>query len=116
MKKMLLAIICILVAIPIGVYAFVHSKPFGSLPKGERLERVLNSSNYRDGAFRNEEPTTLMVQNEEGARQGRFKTMWNFVFGKKPEGRVPEEGEVTVVKSDLRGLYPQEDVYVWLGH
>ena len=116
MKKMLIAIVCIIVAIPIGVYAFVHSKPFGSLPKGERLERVLNSPNYRDGAFRNEEPTTLMVQNEEGARQGRFKTMWNFVFGKKPEGRVPQEGEVTVVKSDLRGLDPQEDVYVWLGH
>ena len=76
MKKMLIAIVCIIVAIPFGVYAFVHSKPFGSLPKGERLERVLNSPNYRDGSF----------QNEEGAGQGRFKTMWNFVFGKKPEG------------------------------
>ena len=116
MKKMLIAIVCIIVAIPIGVYAFVHSKPFGALPKGERLERVLRSPNYRDGSFQNEEPTTLMVQNDEVESSGRLKTMWNFVFGKKPEGLVPEEGEVPVVKTDLKHLDPREDVYVWLGH
>ena len=116
MKKMLLAIICIIVAIPIGVYAFVHSKWFGALPQGERLERVLRSPNYRNGSFQNEEPTSVMAQNDEGKSGGRLKTMWNFVFGKKPEGLVPAEGEVPVVQSDLRRLDPARDVYVWLGH
>ncbi len=115
MKKMLSILLSIIVIIVLSSFTFLRSKSFGALPEDERLERVQNSPNYRDGEFKNEEPTQLMVNNGEQSG-GKFKTMWKFLFGKKPEGLVPEEGEVTVIKSDLKQLNPNEDIYVWLGH
>ncbi len=116
MKKMFYILLCTVTVIVLSGFTFLHGKRFGALPEGERLERVLHSPNYRDGAFQNEEPTMHMTVNQDSARQGRFKTIVKFVFGKKPEGRMAEKGEVTVVRSDLRQLDPREDVYVWLGH
>lgn len=115
MKKMLSILLSIIVIIVLSSFTFLRSKSFGALPEGERLDRVQNSPNYRDGKFQNEEPTHLMVNSREQSRS-RLKIMWKFLFGKKPDGLVPKEGEVTVVKSDLKHLDPNEDLYVWLGH
>ena len=110
--SILIGVVAILV---LSSFTFLRSKPFGSLPKGERLERVLKSPNYRDGQFQNEEPTFMMLDSA-GRKQSKWKSMWKFLFGKRPERLVPEEGEVKVHKTDLKHLDPAQDLYIWFGH
>lgn len=94
-------------AIAAGIIAVLPG--FGRLPRGERRERVLNSPNYRDGQFRNLEPSPLMA-----GGKGRVRGMLEFLFGKK-EGLRPER-PVTAIRTDLRALAPESDLAVWFGH
>lgn len=82
---------------------------FGKLPDGERLARIQASPNYRDGEFRNQQPTTMMT-----GEDGQLGTTWKFLFGKH-ERRTPEQA-LPIVATDLAKLDPDTDVAVWLGH
>lgn len=108
MVTSLLILVIIGVAIPI-----VLSQPcFGRNPRGARLERVKQSPHYRDGQFQNEEPTELMT-----GKQGYWTSMKDMLTGRKRSPRLfPKEGEVSVVKSDLKHLPADQDLYVWFGH
>lgn len=90
------------------VIAFINQPSFGRLPRGERLERIKRSPNYRDGEFKNLHPTVLMT-----SQANRVQAMWSFLFGEKT-GIVPEN-PVPVIKTDLKNL-PEEDCMVWFGH
>ena len=62
MRRMTLYILLgIIVSITIAGIAFLHQPSFGRLPKGERLERIKRSPNYREGEFRNIDTTILIV-------------------------------------------------------
>lgn len=108
MLTSLLILVVIGVAIPI-----VLSQPcFGRNPRGARLERIKQSPHYRDGEFQNEEPTELMTGN-----QGYWTSLKDMLTGRKKSPRLyPKEGEVPVIKSDLRQLPQDSDLYVWFGH
>ncbi len=107
-KKMGMIIGLLLVAaIAAGVIVLLPG--FGRLPRGERRERVLNSPNYRDGQFRNLEPSPLMADGK-----GLVHSMLEFLFGKK-EGLRPDH-PITAVRTDLRSLAPDSDLVVWFGH
>lgn len=110
-KRMTVIIItaCIVAAAATGVALFLHGQQFGSLPQGARLERVRRSPNYRDGEFRNLEPTALMT-----SEKGMWSSMWEFLFGSK-KGLEPDSA-IEAVKTDLRGIPPEENVMVWFGH
>lgn len=107
-KKMGMIIGLLLVAV-IAAGVIVLLPGFGRLPRGERRERVLNSPNYRDGQFRNLEPSPLMADGK-----GRVHGMLEFLFGKK-EGLRPNH-PITAVRTDLRSLAPDSDLVVWFGH
>lgn len=49
-----LAVAALLVA---AIALFMNRPEFGRAPRGERLERIRRSPNYRDGAFRNRHAT-----------------------------------------------------------
>lgn len=49
-----LAVAALLVA---AIALFMNRPEFGRAPRGERLERIWRSPNYRDGAFRNRHAT-----------------------------------------------------------
>ena len=102
-------IISLLVAAIIAAGVTAVRPGFGRLPRGERLERVRNSPNYRDGQFRNTEPSPLMA-----GGKGRVRGMLEFLFSKK-EGVRPDR-PVTAVRTDLRALAPDSDLVVWFGH
>lgn len=98
-------------AAALAVAALVWSiRPgFGRLPRGERLERIRQSPNFRDGKFRNRHFTALMTSD-----RGRLRAMWDFLFADRT-GRVPES-PVPALKTDLKQLSPTFDGLVWFGH
>jgi L-ascorbate metabolism protein UlaG (beta-lactamase superfamily) len=95
-----------------GGCVFMRSARFGSLPKGNRLARVRASPHYVDGAFRNERSAYFPAPRADDGRGG----VWSALFRKKALRLVPKEGEIPVVKSDLLGLDPSADLFVWFGH
>ncbi|MBL7857374.1 MAG: MBL fold metallo-hydrolase [Cyclobacteriaceae bacterium] len=83
-------------------------KPFGSLPSGDRLARIRNSVNYRDGNFQNLTETPVMV---EGTSY--VKLMREFFFTKGVD-REPTQ-VLPSVKTDL-SVHHNEPVVIWFGH
>ena len=102
-------VLSIVVMMAIVGIVFVNQPSFGRIPRGERLARIERSPNYRDGAFRNIHETPLMTSDK-----GRLQGLLDFLF-KDKTGLQPDTA-LTVVKTDLRQLDPEEDVLVWFGH
>ncbi|MBQ0159553.1 MAG: MBL fold metallo-hydrolase [Bacteroidales bacterium] len=102
MRKMWLIIVMSVALVALSGCAFLGTAPFGSKPKGSRLERIRRSPNYRQGAFRNQEPTLMMA-----AGQQKFPP-------KAPRG-VPSPGEIKTVRTNLHTLLP-DNQFVWFGH
>src|SRR5690606_27952555 len=101
--------ISIIVVLVIGGLLFMQHPMFGKLPKGERLERIKQSPNYKDGTFQNQSPTKMLISDKS-----RIRVFWDFLFT-KVEDLNPSK-DIPSVKTDLKNLNPDEDVLVWLGH
>ncbi len=89
------------------VTVFMRQTSFGRLPRGERLESIQKSPNFRDGIFQNLNNTPQM------AEDARFQHILRDMFlskSRKPTGIIPS------VKTNLLNLPPDEDVLVWFGH
>lgn len=107
--SVMLITIGVISAVAAGVYLFLQQPQFGSMPSGERLERIKQSPNYRDGQFQNLSPTPMLT---EGASY--FSMLKEFIFGNR-ENRVPSDS-LPAKKVNLLQLSPDEDVLVWFGH
>ncbi len=109
LKRMLLGIALLVIALSVGVYLFLQQPQFGKMPAGERLERISKSPNFSGGKFKN---TSLTPDLKEGV--GYVKVMTDFLFAKskrsKPADRLPSR------KTNLLALPSDEDVLVWFGH
>src|SRR5574344_45401 len=126
-KKIMLIVLCSLLAIAIAVELIVNLPAFGKLPSGERLKRVEASPHYKNGTFQNAEPTVMMTSGSDdgagidsvvvvkGSFGSRLRMVRKFLFGKKPAGLRPSS-PVPAVKTDLKGLDPSENMIVWFGH
>jgi L-ascorbate metabolism protein UlaG (beta-lactamase superfamily) len=95
-------------AICVATVVFFNQPMFGRLPRGERLERMLKSPNYRNGKFQNLSPSMLMT-----SEKSTLSNMFNFL--RKVEGLRPET-DLPTVKTDLKQFRQNGDVMVWLGH
>lgn len=103
------SILVIIALLAVSVIVFINQPSFGKTPRGERLERVKRSPNYRNGAFQNQHETVMMTSDK-----GRFEGIWEFLF-RKIDGLRPEK-PVKVIKTDLHQIAPDEEVLVWFGH
>lgn len=110
-KRMLLLVFGILLALTLGIVLFLHSPRFGRLPQGERLARIEESPYYKNGQFQNIHPVPLMPDTAKG---NFFGILWKFLFQKTP-GVRPDQA-VPSVKTDLHRLDSTEDLLVWFGH
>ena len=109
-RRMILGIVIgIVVVVAVVGIVFVNQPSFGRLPRGERLERIKSSPHYKNGAFENLSPTTLMTSDK-----GRLQGLWEFVFAKK-DGLVPDK-PIPVIKTDLKELERDSNLMVWFGH
>ena len=97
------------VALALGTYGVLNQAKFGRHPQGERLEKILASSNYIDGEFRNTVPTATLVEG-----QSSMKIMWDNLFMDIERPRPTEP--LPTVKTDLTSLNAATDAVIWLGH
>lgn len=104
----MLIVIVILVLI-FAVMVFVRKPQFGRVSTGERLERMKNSPNYRNGKFQNISYTPDL---KEGVSY--FTVMRDFFFGRSKRS-IPGH-TLPSVKTDLHVLHPDKNVFVWFGH
>jgi len=105
----MLIVIVVVIVLIIRVYIFLQQPSFGKKSTGERLEKIKNSPNYKDGHFQNVSHTSDLT---EGA--GYFTVLKNFFFGKskrsKPGNLLPSQ------KTNLLALQPDQNILVWFGH
>lgn len=93
----------------LAVLMYVRQPKFGSIPVGERLQRLQNSPHYSAGSFQNLNVTPNFT---EGS--GYVTVMREVLFGK--DARATPAGVLPSVKTDLHALRPDENVLVWFGH
>lgn len=106
-KFMLVAVLITAVLIAV-VFLFMQQGTFGRDPAEVRLERIKQSPNYRDEAFQNLEPTSVM---REGAS---YLDMMGDFFNKAKDN-IPSK-PLPSVKTDLNALPDSVPSLVWFGH
>jgi len=102
------AVIVVLVVALVGSTAWLDA--FGAAPKGERLARIQRSPNYRDGAFRNPDATSLATKGST------WQTIRKWLGG--DEQRVPP-GPLPIVlltRADFAQPPASGLRATWLGH
>ena len=107
---MILTVISIIIlTATAGIIVFLRQPSFGRLPQGERMERIKRSPNYKDGEFKNLQPTALMTGSES-----RWQTLWEFLFADR--SNLEPDMPIKAVKTDLKNLPADENLMVWFGH
>ncbi|MGK2961698.1 MAG: MBL fold metallo-hydrolase [Gemmatimonadaceae bacterium] len=102
--------VTLLVLVVAGLASTGWLDAFGAAPKGERLARIQRSPNYRDGAFRNPDATSV------GVEGSTVQMLRRWLGGK--EQRVPP-GDVPIVqltRSDFETPPASGLRATWLGH
>ena len=86
----------------------MHQKVFGQLPSGERLERILQSPQYKNGVFNNSHHTPVMAEDSS------FWKVMKLYMSKRPPTKPPMV--IPSVRTDLNALPNDKPVVVWFGH
>lgn len=84
---------------------FLHTTPFGALPKGARLKRIQASPHCREGRFQN---TLAAPRIQKSGMGGVLKMQWHNRGKRRPSFPLP------TVQTDLAAL--PGDAIVWFGH
>lgn len=105
----MIVFLVIVVALTVIIYLYMKQVKFGSLPTGERLERIKTSTQYKNGSFQNLSHTPNFT---EGAS---FFSVMNEFFFKKHERKKPAAG-LPSSKTGLHALRHEEDAWIWMGH
>lgn len=102
---LLMPVVCLLL---VACAAFNQPR-FGKLPQGDRLDRIQESPNYRDGKFQYPIPTPKFSKDVS-----LLSVIWSNHFAKNE--RLVPDAPVPAIKTDLKTLNLQKDMVVWLGH
>ncbi|MEO5681145.1 MAG: MBL fold metallo-hydrolase [Chitinophagaceae bacterium] len=86
----------------------MFQKVFGKKPTGERLQKIQQSPNYKNGAFQNTSLTPVMAEDSSF-----WKTLQSYL--NKPRNTKPPVA-LPFVKTDLGKLTNDAPVIVWFGH
>jgi L-ascorbate metabolism protein UlaG (beta-lactamase superfamily) len=111
MKRVRTTMITLVFIVVIAVGAtllFMQQSVFGSDPSAVRLDRILKSPHYHNGAFENPEPTDVM---REGASYWKLTTD----YFNKDKNNIPP-APIPTVKTDLKALPDNKPTIVWFGH
>ena len=105
----MLVVVSLIVVLAIAVIIYIQQPKFGQTPKGERLERVRKSPNYKDGSFQNRSHTPDLT---EGVSY--YAVLKEFLFAEKK--RVKPLDTIPSTKTNLLDLDPEQNILVWFGH
>ena len=107
-KRLMITTLLILLALAILGYLFLQQATFGSDPANNRLTRIGQSKNYRDGSFQNLSPTDVMARGVSPIK------MMRDYLNKSPDN-TPKT-PLPSVKTDLISLADTLPTLVWFGH
>jgi len=102
--------IIFLAAIAVAAYFILSQDVFGAEPRGNRLERIKKSKNYRNGQFQNQSFTPSFAEG-----YSMPKVLYHFFFSKKDPLLKPVNA-IPNIHTDLKSISDNEDVFIWLGH
>ena len=107
-RRTMLKLIFSTFALSGGSYVFLSQKLFGKHPANSRLARILQSPNYRDGAFQNLSPT--VVTSKDASMVEMLK---KFIFKSK---NVEPQQIIPSMKVDLKNISAETPTIIWFGH
>lgn len=90
-------------------FIYMRQSKFGKTPSGERLARIQQSPNYKNGKFRNMEETPTLVEGYNMAGE-IYKSLFKRNPRRAPLSNLPS------AKNDLKNIPLNKDVLVWFGH
>lgn len=105
----MILVLSLILVLAVIVFFYIRQEKFGKAPSGERLERMKQSPNYKDGKFQNLSYTPTLTEGHSMSG-----VMFAYFFKKNPS-RIPLDS-IPHVKTDLLTLSKEEDVLVWFGH
>ncbi|MBL8282120.1 MBL fold metallo-hydrolase [Acinetobacter junii] len=106
----MLILFAIVVLLLLGISILYTQHPlFGKIPTGERLKRIENSPNYRQGQFRNRLEKPDMADCSHTFIE-LYRTFIKTIPHRRPKDIIPS------IKTNLRTLDPKQDVMIWFGH
>jgi L-ascorbate metabolism protein UlaG (beta-lactamase superfamily) len=112
-KRIMLTIIAIVILIGGSVFVFFKTAPqIGGNPSGERLERMKQATNFKEGKFENTIETNMDMP------FGKILSVMNkMLFGDKT-GREPIETIKTQLfnRNDFEGIGADTIAVSWMGH
>lgn len=82
----------------------------GKIPASDRLKKIQNSPNYRNGQFQNIHPTLM---NKEG--KGIWNVMFEYLTTPKPADKAPIH-KIKGDKINLNSINDSEPTLIWFGH
>ncbi|MDD2700808.1 MAG: MBL fold metallo-hydrolase [Sideroxydans sp.] len=108
-KKMMLGLMWLVVALALGIWAYLQHPKFGKLPEGERLAVLERSPHYAEGVFSNL-VATPMFADDRNFMSVLLSNVSNRASNLRPNIALP------AIKTDLKALDARRDTMVWLGH
>lgn len=109
LKRVMWTILSVILFLVVGTIVFLNQPSFGRAPRGERLERIKKSPNYKDGKFHNMIPTVAMATDKSA-----IVSLYEFLY-RKTKDLTPAQN-IPAIKTDLKLFNKEEDLLVWLGH
>lgn len=108
LKRLMITTVLVLAALALFVFLFLQQRVFGADPAENRLARIRQSKNYRDGSFQNLSPTDVMAKGVPPTKMVR--DYLNKSPTNTPTSPLPS------VKTDLNALPDDTPTVVWFGH
>ncbi len=102
-------LISVIALLAIAIFVFLQHPKFGKYSSGERLLKIKQSPNYKNGSFQNLSHTPALTEGMSYWAVGK-----EFLFEKKPNMRPAQK--IPSVKTDLLHLPEDKDILVWFGH
>ena len=106
---MMIILVSVLLLGVVTVFVSMHQVKFGKAPRGERLERIKQSPQYKDGKFQNVHFTPMLTEG-----YSMLNIMVGFLIKKFPRQKPVEA--IPSIKTDLLNLPKDRNVLVWFGH
>jgi L-ascorbate metabolism protein UlaG (beta-lactamase superfamily) len=105
----MIILISIVALLSLVIVLYMQQDQFGSAASGERLIRMRQSANFRDGSFANLRHTPTLTEG-----YSMTGVMYDFIFKKNPR-KAPLKA-IPFIKTDLKSLPPDSNVVIWFGH
>jgi len=105
----MIILLSILLLCVVTILLYMGQPQFGKAPNGDRLKRIKQSPNYKNGKFQNVHFTPMITEG-----YSMTKTAYDFIFTKFPRQKPTDT--IPSIKTDLLKLPMDSNILIWFGH